>query len=190
MPDNTDIRFVFVKLDDLLDKYALSDYISKYQNLKRAEKSKKRREDDQISKYYARREQRNGSTNLKNQDSDDFFLPLEDMGPKIKADQIETEESYERNKNNPEFYPSLNTKVGEEDKEFQSLSTTKKNLANAAVQKIFEMEEKKMQEKLRKLSEKEPVKDEEPTEEDIEREFQANAIVIIKKPGKKKKGRK
>lgn len=190
MPDNTDIRFVFVKLDDLLDKYALSDYLAKYQSLKKGEKSKKRREDDQLARYYARRQQTKGSSQLNGQGNDDYFLPLDNIGPKIKVEELETEESYERNKNNPEFYPSLKSNDSNINHEFHALSTTKKNLTNSALQNIYEMEEKKMQEKFRKLSSNQPVPEEEPTEEDIEREFQANAIVIIKKPGKKKKGRK
>lgn len=181
---------MFVKLDEMLDKSALADYILKYQNLKKIEKSKKRKEDDLIAKYYARKNKQNGSERHSNKDDDDFILPLADVGPKIKASDLETEESYERNKDNPAFYPSLKTSNVGKNEEFQSLSTTNKNLANIAVQKIFEMEEKKMQEKIRKLSSNPTPIEEEQTEEDFEREFQANAITIIKKPGKKKKNRK
>lgn len=190
MPDNTDIRFVFAKLDDLLSKSALSEYISKYQNLKKVEKSKKRREDEQMSKYYQRNGKGKGSAHLSNKSEDDFVLTPAGLGPKIKVDELETEESYERNKNNPELYPSLSSGAKESDDGFTSLSHTNKHLANHAVQKIFEMEEKKMQEKLRKLSSTSPPQEYEQTEEDIEREFQANSIVIIKKAGKKKKGKK
>jgi hypothetical protein len=190
LPENTDIRFVFVKMDDMLDKQAMSSYISQYQNLRKIEKSKKRREDEQLARIYKRNGGDNTSGNLNRHHDDDFVYIPPGIGPKIKVDELETEESYERNKNNPELYPSLKTEKSEEDEGFHPLSTTNKHLAGNAVQKIFEMEEKKMQEKIRKLSANQPVREEEPTEEDFEREFQANSIVIIKKPSKKKKGRK
>lgn len=190
LPDNTEIRFVFVKLDGLLDKRSLDEYIYRYQNLRKAEKIKKKREDDQLNRIYKRNTNRQRYDNRNSLQDDEFVMSPEYQRAKVRLDELETEETYEKNKNNPDLYPSLRTEHSGEARGKTYLGSTNKTVANNAVQKIFEMEEKIMQEKLRQIYANKPAKEShEPDEEELERDFHANSIVIIKK-SKKKKGKK
>lgn len=177
-------------MDGLLGKRGLEDYIYRYQNLRKAEKNKKRREDDQLNKIYQRNANRQPQDSKNALQDEEFELTPAYQRPRVRLDDLETEESYEKNKNNPELYPSLKMDDSGGTGGQARFGATNKNIANNAVKKILELEEKYMQEKLRKLSANQPAKEaREPDEEELERELQGNSIVIIKKPSKKKKGK-
>lgn len=190
LPDNTEVRFVFVKLDDFLDKETLNQYIFKYQCLKKAEKVKQKRDEDRLNKIYSHTSKPHGKMSQDFQDEEELCLTQAGFGPKIRLADLETEESFERNKNNPDFYPSLKTEDPGGAQRKASQGHTNHHLANDAVKKILELEERFMQEKLKKLAEaRAPVEPKELDEEEIDSQFQANMITIVKKP-KKKKGRR
>lgn len=190
LPDNTEVRFVFIKLDDFLDKETLNQYIFKYQCLKKAEKIKKKRDDDRLNRIYSQHSNQQGKNMLGSNDNDEFCLTQNSFLPKISLAELETEESFERNKHNPEIYPSLKTEVEVGDPKKGLPGFTSHHIANDAVKKILELEERFMQEKLKKLAGiPNPEEPAEPDEEELDRQFQANMITIIKKP-RKKKGRR
>ena len=143
---------MFVKLEGLLDKRNFDEYVYRYQNLCKAEKIKKKREDDQLNKIYKRNGNRQRYDRKNSLQNDEFVVSPEYQLSKVRLDELETEESYEKNKKNPDLYPSLRTDDPGEVRGKVYAGSTSKAVANNALLKIFEMEEKIMREKLRQYT--------------------------------------
>lgn len=192
LPDNTELKFVVLRMEDFLSPETFELYIKELRSSMREEKRLEHLEDrkaEKRKKIYEEREKRKQSgENFGNS----FPKYTKEMVELFDADILETQETFEQNKNNPEMYPELfSAKKNQKEEEFfQGLIRKYSELEDQIwkdrkKRKISLTAEKDSVEKKQEVKPEDPVKPyEEPKEVDFE-------LVIIKKKPKngKKRGK-
>lgn len=187
MPNNTEVRLVYVRMDDFLDKKLLEEYLHEVSMLKKKERLKQTIDEAKAKKIYAKTKERAMSRNSIEDDSefklrDAVYLPVH-----IERN-LETVESYEKNKDNPEFYPKLDP--GEAPKggkiiDFPTeIITTRSKFVAARTEQIFQKERQEFHQGMKNLRpadyDMSAFQDEEPDE---------GCVIFTKAKPKKKKGK-
>ena len=188
-------------MDDYLDRSPLEEYIFALQEFRKQQKAEKFKEEARLKRFFERNAQRLTEEKLADNDHPNYHQFSLEFEPEI------TDEFYEKNHNNPAYFPVLK---GEDQKEppdeadefgalKKPIGSTRSKIVSSETARILEMEKRLMEEQAKKLrpAEYDKKKDiikgpnwNDEVEFDKEEGGIPHDILIVKKQKKKKNGKK